>query len=187
MKNTGRREQIFAVCSHLYKQGYTDESQYTYRAMHTVCDELGYPRGNQKSLAKYRDEWFSLHLKKGPVDEISANTSLLQSTLDALLQEHKQKLTDDFQAQYSAKLDKLHDENRHLLSLIDLREEELAESNKKVNALTERLEGQQGYFDSLHKECNRQHDEKDKLSAECAVLHEKVATLKTQSLRAMEG
>ena len=177
-----RKEQVFEVCSHLYNKGYTERSQYTYRAMGRTCEELGYPRGNQQKLIEYRDEWLAMHLDKEQDLSLStsADSTLLQSTLDALLKEQKQKMFEELEARFRAKFESLEAQNTKLLSTIDTREAELDEIKQKKRTLEDKLEGQQGYFDTLHKQVGHLFAAKEALTSERDVALEKAKSLEAK-------
>ena len=177
-----RKEQVFEVCSHLYNKGYTERSQYTYRAMGRTCEELGYPRGNQQKLIEYRDEWLAMHLDKEQELSLStsADSTILQSTLDALLKEQKQKMFEELEARFRAKFESLEAQNTKLLSTIDTREAELDEIKQKKRTLEDKLEGQQGYFDTLHKQVGHLFAAKEALTSERDVALEKAKSLEAK-------
>lgn len=190
MTNPGRREQIFEVCAYLFNKGYKERHQYTYKKMYDTCESLGYPRGNQQILAKYRDEWLNSHLEEGTDKDqsgISTDSILLQSTLDALLKEHKQKIESELKAVYTTQLDKLKEEKEQLLSTLDLREAELIQTSEKLSVAQDKLDSQEGYFAQLLNENAALSNERANLQSECEGLRSTLAAEKDKNESAIKA
>ena len=162
MKNQGRREQIFEVCSHLYNSGIKERHKFTYSLMYDTCESLGYPRGNQKVLAKYRDEWLDLYLKDNEQKTTSHEPDkvFLQSSLEALLNEHKQKIEQALKEEYIAKFDKLIAEKDELVSTIDLKDAELIEVREHLKLVEDKFDIQQTLLGGINAQMASVYGEK---------------------------
>ena len=162
MKNQGRREQIFEVCSHLYNKGIKERHKFTYSLMYDTCESLGYPRGNQKVLAKYRDEWLDLYLKDNEQQTTTHEPDkvFLQSSLEALLNEHKQKIEQALKEEYIAKFDKLIAEKDELVSTIDLKDAELVEVREHLKLVEDKFDIQQTLLGGINAQMASVYGEK---------------------------
>ena len=169
MPAKGRREQVFDACNHLYSKGFREKYQFTYRAMHDACEILGYPRGHQGTLIKYRDEWLDANLSEAKSQEIGsheAESPLLQSALDALLKEHKSKVETELKAEYEEKYLLLESEKNALHSKLEETEETLIDTEHQLTQSHDKYTALDTHFKAVLEENKRFSDDKASLRGE---------------------
>ena len=169
MPAKGRREQVFDACNHLYSKGFREKHQFTYRAMHDACETLGYPRGHQGTLVKYRDEWLDTNLSEAKSQESGSHepeSPLLQSALDALLKEHKSKVEAELKAEYEEKYLSLESEKEALHSKLEETEETLIDTEHQLTQSHDKYTALDTHFKAVLQENKRFSDEKASLTGE---------------------
>lgn len=163
-----RREQIFLACQRLANEGASHRSQFTYEAIKQACVHLGYARGNNISIRKYREMWFEQHLPESDGEAgasgVAHERSLVQASIESLLSDHKQKIAAELKASYEARYKALCQDKENLECRLADSEEDMA----VVKAL----------FSQAKEEADKAREMQQALTAQALSLKEELGQVK---------